>query len=371
MKRYQKAFYLLRQASSCVALNILFLSLVSRKSPLLRASPSRNQRRRMPPKSSATDKVPPPPPRRRKPLSEVLDDDDTGSQNPNRSPALSVPKPDSSSPQQNPLKKTVPPPPPSNRPVGGKVDTNPETAPSTSSPRVRSTDLQQTPLQAAARAGRELPNGLVNTPKTPTPRHPQPTHRTNLSEDGEDLPPEDVEVRGGEGGGASEAGEEEEDLPMDTWRTPCYDCRNYIRPMICEAWMCHPCNVALQLAAVQDNWNESEVNPVPCLGVIVFDVMACGLGSVLSSFFLRRQVKAKFDIGEELYAEIGIGCCCAPCSLAQTDRELRIRGQPPHTAWFEMPSLTKMASYRPPRGRTGKGPSSPPSSSAPRPASRR
>lgn len=72
-----------------------------------------------------------------------------------------------------------------------------------------------------------------------------------------------------------------------------------------------------------------DMNPVPCLAVIVFDIMALGLGTLLASVYLRSEIRYTYNIQADRTLECCFGCFCFPFSLCQTHRELKLRGRPP------------------------------------------
>ena len=62
------------------------------------------------------------------------------------------------------------------------------------------------------------------------------------------------------------------------------------------------------------------------------DLMWC-LGSLfcapLMVPLLRCRVSEKYNLGEGPVGSILFGCCCAPCSLCQMNREMALHGVPP------------------------------------------
>lgn len=123
----------------------------------------------------------------------------------------------------------------------------------------------------------------------------------------------------------------EETIEFELWRTQVCDWTSSCWESCCEVLLCHPCNVSFQYSAVNDQ-NPLEMNPVPCIAVIVFNVMGLGLGTLMAAMHIRKGVKARYGIDEPPWEECIFGCCCTPCSLCQTQRELRLRGDEPTKA---------------------------------------
>ncbi|KAF5114506.1 hypothetical protein DV495_001552 [Geotrichum candidum] len=115
------------------------------------------------------------------------------------------------------------------------------------------------------------------------------------------------------------------DLPPRKFQTGLFDCFTDIPTCLCAA-CCGPC-LFHRTYHVLNRPNPNELNDDEWVGGTCLAyclVGSCtGIGAWFWSFLRRGAIREKYNIDGNTRMDLVLTCCCAPCTLAQEDIEVR------------------------------------------------
>ena len=107
--------------------------------------------------------------------------------------------------------------------------------------------------------------------------------------------------------------------PFSTGLCDCFmDCDSCL-----DATFCHWCQLANQYDMI--NQGTPTMNIGFCLAILCGDCFY-GLGSFIGALWTRSEARKRYLIASECLIDCAAAFCCTPCSIAQVQREMSIRG---------------------------------------------
>lgn len=115
------------------------------------------------------------------------------------------------------------------------------------------------------------------------------------------------------------------DLPPQEFRTGLFDCFTDIQTCLC-ATCCSPCLFHRTYHVINrpdpNVINEDEWVGGTCAAFCLSGA-CCGIGAWMWSFLRRGAIREKYNINGNTRTDLLLTCCCAPCTIAQEDIEVR------------------------------------------------